>query len=179
MRLQRLHAVSEVSGSRGTNLHLAEIYGSASPASDMRRSDALFPCSAFFFLRVLAKTIEPLSQVSEHDEPWVHALLLLSEDSSVAVRGAVIKIGSRAKSSKAEFRQLCLQLETLGSLRCPAHRASWGQVSASPNPRMAVGRLTGLAALINTSFNSKGKPIVNRFFGLAEGGEGCTFSVNA
>ncbi|CAE7571133.1 unnamed protein product [Symbiodinium necroappetens] len=27
---------------------------------------------------------------------------------------------------------------------------------------LAVGRLTGLAALINTSFNSKGKPIVNR-----------------
>ena len=25
-----------------------------------------------------------------------------------------------------------------------------------------MGRLTGLAALINTSFNSKGKPIVNR-----------------
>ena len=30
------------------------------------------------------------------------------------------------------------------------------------DPRLAVGRLTGLAALINTSFNSKGKPIVNR-----------------
>lgn len=27
---------------------------------------------------------------------------------------------------------------------------------------LAVGRLTGLAALINTSFNSNGKPIVNR-----------------
>merc|ERR1712039_615437 len=30
---------------------------------------------------------------------------------------------------------------------------------------LAVGRLTGLAALINTSFNSKGKPIINTVLG--------------